>query len=99
MTGTYVETFVCIHSNYVWAGIVLHDDQVVEAAPILRYMADEKWSREQVREYVTKKKWKAKIIHEREVPAVGGRQHAPSKDAGKNGKADKVQRGADDPLL
>jgi hypothetical protein len=56
MTGTYVETFVCIHSNYFWAGIVLHDDQVVEAAPILRYMADEKWSREQVREYVTKKK-------------------------------------------
>jgi hypothetical protein len=33
-------------------------------------MADEKWNRVQVRDYVTKKKWKAKVLHEREIPSV-----------------------------
>jgi hypothetical protein len=54
-------------------------------------LEDGGWTRERVRAYVTEKKWKAKVIHEREVPAVRGREHAPSEDAGRqDGPADEV---------
>jgi len=50
------------------AGIVLWDDIVVEAAPIVRYMR--KWTRQRVRSFVGQKGWKIVVVHqlERERP-------------------------------
>jgi hypothetical protein len=79
-----IETLVCVHSSYFQAGIVLVDDKVTETAPILKYMMG--WSREKVRAYVTEKKWKAALLHERELPAERGN----GKDAGQDGAADEV---------
>jgi hypothetical protein len=44
------------------AGIVLWDDVVVEAAPIVRYMR--KWPRERVRAYCTQKGWAVSVVHQ-----------------------------------
>lgn len=43
-------------------GIVLRNDIVVEAAPIVGYMRREKWSRARVRDYCAKKGWEVTII-------------------------------------
>jgi len=53
------------------AGIVLWDDIVIEAAPILKFMAKGKWTRQQVRSFVGQKRWKISVVHqlERERPA------------------------------
>ena len=50
------------------AGLVLWDDKVVEAAPIVRFMR--KWTRQQVRSFVGQKGWKICVVHqlERERP-------------------------------
>ena len=48
------------------AGIVLWDDKVVEAAPILRYMRKGVWSRKRVREYCKDRGWKVVVIHQLE---------------------------------
>jgi hypothetical protein len=47
-------------------GIVLWDDVVVEAAPIVKYMAKKKWTRAQVRKYCAERGWKVYVIHELE---------------------------------
>ncbi len=44
------------------AGIVLWDDKVIEAAPIVKYM--KRWSRDRVREYCGKRKWTISVIHQ-----------------------------------
>jgi hypothetical protein len=46
------------------AGIVLWDDVVVEAAPILHYMKSGHWTRERVREYCRGKGWDLSVVHE-----------------------------------
>ncbi len=46
------------------AGIVLWDDVVVEAAPIVGYMKRQRWTREKVRAHVAKQGWKIKVIRE-----------------------------------
>jgi len=46
------------------AGIVLWDDVVVEAAPIVGYMKRQRWTREKVRAYVAKQGWRIKVIRE-----------------------------------
>ena len=46
------------------AGIVLWDDIVVEAAPIVGHMKRGRWTREQVRKHAAKRGWKIKVIHE-----------------------------------
>jgi len=46
------------------AGIVLWDDTVVEAAPVVRYMAKKHWSRAQVRRYCADRGWKVFVVHE-----------------------------------
>ena len=46
------------------AGIVLWDDKVVEAAPILIYMKHGKWTRTRVRDWCRKKGWKISVVHE-----------------------------------
>jgi hypothetical protein len=52
------------------AGIVLWDDVVVEAAPIVGYMKREKWTRDQVRAKCKQWGWKVAVVHqiERERP-------------------------------
>lgn len=47
------------------AGIVLWDDKVVEAAPIVRKALSGR-SRDYVREYCASKGWKVSIVHELE---------------------------------
>lgn len=51
-------------------GIVLWDDVVIEAAPIIGYMKKQKWTRERVRDYCVSKGWKVSVVHqlERERP-------------------------------
>jgi hypothetical protein len=53
------------------AGIVLFDDVVVEAAPIVKYM--KKWSRDQVREYCKKRGWEISIVHEMKRTGIAKR--------------------------
>jgi hypothetical protein len=49
------------------AGIVLHDDVVVEAAPIVSYMKG--WARAKVRYYCgVKRGWDVIVVQERELP-------------------------------
>jgi hypothetical protein len=44
------------------AGIVLWDDKVIEAAPIVQWM--KRWDRNRVREYCRKRGWKISIVHQ-----------------------------------
>lgn len=44
-----------INAPHFYCGIVLIDDRVIRAAPIVKYMIG--WSRNRVREYCTKKCW------------------------------------------
>jgi hypothetical protein len=48
------------------AGIVLWDDAVVEAAPIVRYM--KRWRRSRVREYCMTAGWRITVVHQIERP-------------------------------
>jgi hypothetical protein len=50
------------------AGLVLHDDDVVEAAPIIRYMERGRWTRAVVRDYCEKRGWKIKVVRQQELP-------------------------------
>jgi hypothetical protein len=49
------ETLITIDAPHFCAGIVLVDDVVVDAAPIVRYMVG--WSRSKVEAYTKKKNW------------------------------------------
>jgi hypothetical protein len=44
------------------AGIVLWNDKVVEAAPIVHYM--KRWSRDRVRTYCKDKGWQVSVVWE-----------------------------------
>jgi hypothetical protein len=59
-----IETLAAIDAPHFYAGIVLQDDVVVEAAPIVRYMR--KWSRDRVRDYCKEKGWKISVVHQLE---------------------------------
>lgn len=50
------------------AGLVLHDDNVVEAAPIIGYMQRGRWTRNVVREYCAKRGWQIKVVRQQELP-------------------------------
>lgn len=56
------EILASIDAPHFYAGVVLWDDKVVEAAPILRYMKG--WSRDRVRSYCKDKKWSVSVVHE-----------------------------------
>lgn len=56
------ETLAIIDAPHFYAGIVLWDDKVTEAADVVRYM--KRWSRSKVRDYCTTKGWKVSVIHE-----------------------------------
>lgn len=59
-----VEILAVIDAPHFYAGIVLQNDRVVEAADILKYMR--KWSRERVRTYCKKKGWTVTVVHQLE---------------------------------
>jgi hypothetical protein len=46
------------------AGIVLFDDKVVEAAPIVGYMKKGRWTRDRVRAYCAERGWTIEVVHE-----------------------------------
>ncbi len=49
------------------AGIVLRDDVVVEAAPIIGYMSKNRWSRIKVREYCKRRGWEIQVVNRKET--------------------------------
>jgi hypothetical protein len=49
------------------AGLVLHDDDVVEAAPIIRYMQRGRWTRAVVRDYCERRGWQIKVVRQQEL--------------------------------
>lgn len=57
-----VEILAQIHAPHFHAGIVLWDDKVVEAAPIVLYMKKGKWHRDRVREYCQTKGWTIEVV-------------------------------------
>jgi hypothetical protein len=63
-----IETLAQIKGDKFTAGIVLHDDVVVEAAPIVGYMKRQKWTRGRVREYCRKNGWTVSVVHETRRP-------------------------------
>lgn len=72
------EILAQIGAPHFHAGIVLWDDRVVEAAPIVGYM--KKWSRSRVRGYCKTKGWKVSVVWEmkRERTYEGKDDRAPS---------------------
>jgi len=60
------ETLASIDAPHFNAGIVLWDDIVVEAAPIVGYMKKKKWPRDRVRSYCKEKGWPISVVHELE---------------------------------
>lgn len=64
---TTKEILAVIDAPHFYAGVVLLDDQVTEAANILKYMR--KWSRAKVRDYCNTKGWKISIVYEQTRPA------------------------------
>jgi hypothetical protein len=63
-------TAIRITALHFCAGVVLHNDVVVRAAPILKYMRG--WKRDRVVRYAQLKGWMIEAVKEREVE-----EHAP----------------------
>lgn len=59
-----IETLAAIDAPHFYAGIVLWDDRVVEAADIVKYMR--RWSRDKVRDYCKRKGWKITVVQQSE---------------------------------
>ena len=60
------EVLAVIDAPHFYAGIVLWDDRVIEAADIVRYMKKQKWSRDRVRDYCKSKGWKISVVWQME---------------------------------
>src|SRR5262245_6788493 len=64
--GMITELLAQIEGNkrgkYFNCGIVLWNDQVVEAAPIVSFM--KRWSRDRVRDYCREQGWKVSVVEE-----------------------------------
>jgi len=60
------ETLAVIDAPHFYAGIILWDDRVVEAANIVKYMRKDKWTRARVRAYCAEKGWTVSVVHELE---------------------------------
>ena len=58
------ETLAAIDAPHFFCGIVLWDDRVIEAAPIVGYMKKGKWTRDRVRDYCKSKGWKISVVSE-----------------------------------
>lgn len=59
-----IEILAQIRAPHFTAGLVLWDDKVIEAAPIIGYMKKQKWTRAKVRNYCKSKEWKISIVHQ-----------------------------------
>lgn len=59
-----IETLAAIDAPHFFAGIVLWNDRVVEAADIVKYMRKGKWSRDKVCDYCRTKGWKISVVHQ-----------------------------------
>lgn len=57
-----IEILAQITAPHFTAGLVLHDDQVVEAAPIIGYMQKGRWTRTVVRDYCERKGWAIAVV-------------------------------------
>jgi hypothetical protein len=57
-----IEILAQIKADHFTAGLVLFDNTVVEAAPIVGYM--KKWNRDRVRSYCKGKGWDISVVHE-----------------------------------
>lgn len=57
-----VEILAAVEAPHFFCGIVLWDDVVIEAAPIVAYM--KRWSRGRVRTYCQDKKWRVSVVSE-----------------------------------
>ena len=66
------ETLAAIDAPHFYAGVVLWDDKVVEAAPIVKYM--KKWDRDRVRSYCKSKGWKVSVVYQMERSPPYGQQ-------------------------
>jgi protein subunit release factor A len=52
-----------ITAPHFCAGLVLDDDErVVEAAPIIGYMKENRWTRDMVRDYCTRRGWRVAVV-------------------------------------
>lgn len=56
------EILAVIDAPHFYAGIVLWDDKVTEAADIVKYM--KRWDRNKVRDYCKTKNWKVSVVYE-----------------------------------
>ena len=61
-----IETLAQIEAPHFSAGVVLFDDIVAEASPIIGYMKKGKWTRERVRDYCAGKGWKVSVVYQHE---------------------------------
>ena len=61
-----IEVLAVIESEHprFTAGIVLHNDVVVEAAPIVGYMKRQHYTRDRVRAKCKEQGWKVSVVHE-----------------------------------
>src|SRR5258708_4435738 len=59
-----IEVLAVIDAPHFYCGIVLWDDRVAEAAPIVKYMRLRKWSRKQVRDYCVEKRWRISVVYQ-----------------------------------
>ena len=66
--ATIIEVLAVIEAPHFYAGIVLWNDKVIEAAPILKYMKKDKWTRDKVRDYCKQKGWRVSVVHELKRP-------------------------------
>lgn len=58
------EILASINAPHFFAGVVLWDDKVVEAADVVKYMR--RWSRSRVRDYCSRKGWKIVVVYQME---------------------------------
>lgn len=79
------ETLAAIDAPHFYAGVVLWDDRVVEAADIVKYMR--RWPRARVRDYCAGKGWKVSVVYQMERSRDSGREDEADNDEGrKHGK-------------
>lgn len=63
-----IEILASIRGDKFTAGVVLWDDVVIEAAPIVGYMKKQKWNRDRVRDYCAAKGWEISVVWRMERP-------------------------------
>jgi len=89
-----IEILACIEGDAprFIAGIVLWDDRVVEAAPIIGFMKKRKWSRDQVRDYCERKGLRISIVHQMKRPDAFPRRTVPPSSKARSGQPERSQQ-------